>query len=61
MVSNKVSNIARCSNKTNESRDIDSVGYTARNITIQRWEIDNLRIDVVRYILNFGRLIIIRN
>ena len=30
----EVSNIARCSRKTNELRDIDSIGCTARNITI---------------------------
>ena len=30
----EVSNIARCSNKTNEWRDIDSIGCRARNITI---------------------------
>ena len=30
----EVSNIARCSNKTNELRDIDSIGCRARNITI---------------------------
>ena len=30
----EVSNIARCSSKTNELRDIDSIGFRARNITI---------------------------
>ena len=29
-----VSNMARCSKKMNESRDIDSIGCRARNITI---------------------------
>ena len=29
----EVSNIARCSSKTNELRDIDSIGCRARNIT----------------------------
>ena len=30
----EVSNIARCSTKTNELRDIDSIGCSSRNITI---------------------------
>ena len=30
----EVSNIARCSSKTNELRDLDSIGRRARNITI---------------------------
>ena len=30
----EVSSMARCSSKTNELRDIDSIGYRARNITI---------------------------
>ena len=30
----EVSNIARCSSKTNELTDIDSIGCRARNITI---------------------------
>ena len=30
----EVSNIARCSSKTNQLRDIDSIGCRARNITI---------------------------
>ena len=30
----EVSNIARCTSKTNELRDIDSIGCRARNITI---------------------------
>ena len=30
----EVSNIARCSSKTNELRDTDSIGCRARNITI---------------------------
>ena len=30
----EVSNIARCSSKTNELRDIDPIGCRARNITI---------------------------
>ena len=30
----KASTIARCSNKTNELRDIDSIGCRAKNITI---------------------------
>ena len=30
----EVSNIARCSSKPNELRDIDSMGHRARNITI---------------------------
>ena len=30
----EVSNIVRCSIKTNELRDIDSIGCRARNITI---------------------------
>ena len=34
------SNIARCFSKINELRDIDSIGCRARNITIQKWEID---------------------
>ena len=34
VVSVEVSNIARCSSKTNELRDIDSIGCRTRNITI---------------------------
>ena len=34
IVSVEVSNIARCSSKTNELKDIDSIGCRARNITI---------------------------
>ena len=30
----EVSNMTRCSSKTNELRDIDSIGGRARNITI---------------------------
>ena len=30
----EVSNMARCSSKTNELRDIDSIGCGARDITI---------------------------
>ena len=55
------SNIARCSSKTNELRDIDSIGCRARNITIEKWEIDYFKIKVVSFIINFGRNNIIRN
>ena len=34
IVSVEVSNIARCCSKTNELRDIDSIGCRAKNITI---------------------------
>ena len=30
----EVSNIARCSSITNELRDVDSIGFRSRNITI---------------------------
>ena len=57
----EVSNIARCSSKTIELRDIDSIGCRAKNITIYKWEIDNFKIKVVTFIINFGRNNIIRN
>ena len=47
--------MARCSSKTNELRDIDSIGCRARNITILKREIDNFKIKVVTFMINFGR------
>ena len=57
----EVSNIARCSSKTNELRDIDSIGCRARKTTIKKWKIDNFKIKVLTFIINFGRNNIIRN
>ena len=57
----EVSNIARCSRKTNELRDIDAIGCRMRNITILIWDIDNFKIKVVTFIINFGRNNVIRN
>ena len=44
--------MARCPSKTNELREIDSVGCKARNHH-QKWEIDNFKI--VTFIIIFGR------
>ena len=52
----EVSNIARCSSKTNELRDIDSIEHHHL-----KWEIDYFKIKVVTFIINFGRNNIIRN
>ena len=52
-------NIARYSSKTNELREIDSIGCRARNITISKWEIDNFKMKVITFIINFGRNYII--
>ena len=41
--------MARCSSKTNESRDIGSIGCKARNIT--NWEIDDFKIKIVTFIM----------
>ena len=57
----EVSNIARFSSKTNELRNIDSVGCRARKITIQKWGYGNFKIKVVTFIINFGINNIIRN
>ena len=46
----EVSNVARCSSKANELRDIDSKGCRARNITISKWEIDNFKFKDVTFI-----------
>ena len=35
----EVSNIARCSSETNELRDIDYIGCSAREITIFKWKL----------------------
>ena len=32
--------MVRCSSKTNELREKDSIGCRARNTTIKKWEID---------------------
>ena len=53
--------MAKCSSKTKKLRDTDPTGRRARNITIQKWEIDNFKIKVVTFIANFGRNNIIRN
>ena len=52
--------MARCSSKTKELRDIDSIGCRTRNIPIKKWEIDNFKIKVVTFIINFGRNNIIK-
>ena len=45
----EVSNIARCSSKKNELRDIDSIGCRTRNIL--KWVIDNFKFKVVTFII----------
>ena len=50
-----MSNIARCSSKTIELRDIDSIGCRERNIAIWKLEIDIFKIKVVTFIIKFGR------
>ena len=57
----EVSNIARFSSKKNELKDMDSIGCRVRNITIQKWKIDNFKINIVSFIIDFGRNNIIRN
>ena len=57
----EVSNIARFSSKTNELKDMDSIGCRVRSITIQKWKIDNFKINIVSFIIDFGRNNIIRN
>ena len=61
IANDEISSMARCSSKTNELRDIDSIGCRARNITIKKWEIDTFKIKVVTFIINLGRNNIIRN
>ena len=53
--------MARCSSKTNGLRDIDSIGCRSRNTSILKWEIDNFNIEIVTFIINFGRNNIVRN
>ena len=57
----EVSNMARCSSKTNELRDIDSIERRWRNITILQWDIDHFKIKIDTFIINFGRNNIARN
>ena len=57
----EVCNMARCSSKSDELSNINSIGCRVRNITISKWEIDNFKIKIVTFILNFGRSNIIRN
>ena len=48
--------MARCSSKTNELRDRDSIGCRARNITINKKckvKIDNFKLKAVTFIINF--------
>ena len=49
--------MARCSSIANVLRDIDSIGCRARNITIQKWEIDNFKIKIGTYIINLVKTI----
>ena len=51
------SNMARCSSKSKDMRDIDSIVCRTRNVTI----IDNFKIEIVMFIINFGRNNLIRN
>ena len=51
----EVSNIARCSSKTNELRDIDSMGCRTRNITIYNGKLTISKSKVVTFIINLGR------
>ena len=60
-VSLKFSNMARRSSKTNELRDIDSIGCLARNITILTWEFDYFKIKIITFIINLGGKYIISN
>ena len=60
VVSVEVSNMARCSSKTNELRDIDSIGCREWNIAIYKWENDYFKIRVLTFI-NFNRNNIIKN
>ena len=47
--------MARCSSKSDELRDINSMECRARNIAIEKWEIDIFKIEIVTFIVNFGR------
>ena len=57
----EVSSMAKCSSQTNELRDIDSIGCRAKDTTILKWEIDNFKLKIDTFIINFGRNNIIRN
>ena len=52
----EVSNMARCSSKTNELRDIDSIGCRERGTSpFKKGENDHFKIKVVTFIIDFGR------
>ena len=53
----EVSNMARCSSKSDELRNINSIGCRAGNITIYKRETDNSKIKIVTFIINFGKTI----
>ena len=50
--------MARCSSKSDELRNINYIGYRARNINIYKW--DNFKIKIVTFIVKFGRNNIVR-
>ena len=58
----EVSNMARYSSKSGELRNINSLGCRASEVHLHlKWEIDNFKIKIVTFIVNFGRNNIIRN
>ena len=58
----EVINVARCSNKSDEFANINSIGSRERNLDYYlKWEIGNFKIKIVTFILSYGRGNIIRN
>ena len=50
----EVTYIRKCSSETNKLRFVHSIRYTPRDITIEEWEINYIKIKIVPFIINFS-------
>ena len=57
----EVSNMRRCSGKTNKLRYIYTIRGALRDIPIKEWEINNIKIKIIPFIIYFCRNYIIMN
>ena len=57
----EVAYVRRCSSDTNKLRYVNAIWCTPRDISIKKREINNIKIKIVPFIINFRRNCAIRN
>ena len=57
----EIQNASTTSSKSNQLRNVNTVGWASWNVTTQPWEINNRKSEVIAFVVNAGMNVTAKN